>query len=468
MENFIIYLFKVSISIALFYGLHMLLLRNETFMKLRRSYFVFALIFSLVYPAISIDLGTMERYELPLPAYLMSEIVVMVDRQTNNSSLTELSNSITSSQVVFGMMLLGSMSLLIRFFIQLTSLLLRLRKSDYRTQDGCLLTFVENNSIASFSFFRWIVVNKENKTESQIDDIIRHEKAHSHQLHSIDVIAYQIFCILFWWNPFAWLLQKEMKLNLEYLADGEVQKHEADLQTYQYTLLQISIANTGVAFINNFNVSQLKKRITMMNKKRTSALWTSKFLLVVPLAMALVLGNVQCSSDAEKVTNKEDTMHITQNADGNFDVSTSAAEIDSKENAKDIYTIVEEMPRFPGGEQEMMKFIGQNLRYPTLAQEAGAQGRVIIRFTVDTDGNIVNPEVIRNNVTLENQLDEMVVIAYNNGIKEKTTISLADAHSEIDKEALRVVKMMPKWAPGKQNGKEVSVYFTLPILFRLK
>lgn len=108
------------------------------------------------------------------------------------------------------------------------------------------------------------------------------------------------------------------------------------------------------------------------------------------------------------------------------------------EEKPEIFTIVEQMPSFPGGEAEMMKFIGNNLKYPVVAQESGIQGRVTVRFVVTKEGNVDQVEVIR-------------------GIDPSC-----------DREAVRVVKSMPKWTPGRQNGKSVPVYFTLPISFRLK
>jgi protein TonB len=98
----------------------------------------------------------------------------------------------------------------------------------------------------------------------------------------------------------------------------------------------------------------------------------------------------------------------------------------------------EQMPEFPGGEEELIRFISNNLRYPTVAQELGIEGRVIIRFVVSRTGEVDRVEVIRS-------LDP-----------------------SCDKEAIRVVKMMPKWIPGKQNGRPVPVYFTLPIVFKLQ
>lgn len=103
-----------------------------------------------------------------------------------------------------------------------------------------------------------------------------------------------------------------------------------------------------------------------------------------------------------------------------------------------VFEIVEQMPSFPGGEAEMLKWIGANLNYPVVAQEAGIQGRVVVRFVVTKTGNVEDVQVLR-------------------GIDKSC-----------DQEAMRVVKAMPKWNPGRQNGEAVAVYFNLPILFRLK
>lgn len=104
----------------------------------------------------------------------------------------------------------------------------------------------------------------------------------------------------------------------------------------------------------------------------------------------------------------------------------------------EVFTFVEQMPSFPGGVKAMNQFIADNLVYPVVAQEQGIQGRVVIRFVVGTDGNIGNVEVQRG------------------------------FDKNCDNEAVKVVKKMPRWTPGKQNGKNVPVYFTLPIVFRLK
>jgi len=109
-----------------------------------------------------------------------------------------------------------------------------------------------------------------------------------------------------------------------------------------------------------------------------------------------------------------------------------------EEEEQVIFQVVEEMPHFPGGEEALMKWLSENIRYPVIAQENGIQGRVICQFVVNTDGSIVDIQVVRG------------------------------VHPSLDEEAVRVIKSMPKWIPGKQRGKPVRVRFTLPINFRLQ
>ena len=103
-----------------------------------------------------------------------------------------------------------------------------------------------------------------------------------------------------------------------------------------------------------------------------------------------------------------------------------------------IHVSVEIMPEFPGGTAALMKYLSGNIKYPTISQETGSQGKVIVQFVVDKDGTITNPEVVRG----------------------------VDPY--LDKEAVRVISSMPKWKPGVQNGKKVRVKYTVPVVFRLQ
>jgi protein TonB len=113
-----------------------------------------------------------------------------------------------------------------------------------------------------------------------------------------------------------------------------------------------------------------------------------------------------------------------------------AAPVEEEDNV--VFQVVETMPAFPGGDQALFKFLGENVKYPVIAQENGIQGRVICQFVVNKDGSIVDVEVVR------------------------------PVDPSLDKEAIRVIKSMPNWSPGKQRGKSVRVKYTLPVNFKLQ
>lgn len=191
-----------------------------------------------------------------------------------------------------------------------------------------------------------------------------------------------------------------------------------------------------------------------MNKKRSPILAMAKYLLIAPLALALLYMN---TGQAKAKGNPEKSVEMQK------------SETTSQKDKDPVFEIVEEMPEYPGGDAAMMRFIGENLKYPIAAQKAEAEGRVIVRFVIRPDGSITDCYILRNTAELGNKLNEIVVVGYGKDNKEeKQTITLKEAQEVMDKECIRVIESMPKWKPGKQNGKEVSVYFNLPVLFRLK
>ena len=136
---------------------------------------------------------------------------------------------------------------------------------------------------------------------------------------------------------------------------------------------------------------------------------------------------------------EESTIQASDDTQAAVEVKYTPVEVEEEEvEEQQIFQVVEEMPEFPGGMGECMKFLGKNIKYPTISQENGVQGRVIVQFVVNRDGSIVDPVVVRG----------------------------VDPY--LDKEALRVIQMMPKWKPGKQRGKAVRVKYTVPVMFRLQ
>ncbi len=136
-----------------------------------------------------------------------------------------------------------------------------------------------------------------------------------------------------------------------------------------------------------------------------------------------------------------ESIEVTSEDDKDIEIEVAPpVEVVEDEEPEDvIFVVVESMPEFPGGPQAMYKFLGENIKYPVIAQENGIQGRVVCQFTVNKDGSLVDIEVVRSG-----------------------------GDASLDKEAVRVIKSMPKWKAGKQRGKPVRVKYTLPVNFKLQ
>ena len=242
------------------------------------------------------------------------------------------------------------------------------------------------------------------------------------QQHSADTILAGLVCILCGFNSFAWLIKTEIWMNLEFLADRSVLSSGCEAERYQFYLLRLSYPKAAAKIINNFNVSLLKKRIFMMNKKETSYRSIWKYALIFPVIALLLFFN---NSFQTKAAPDNEMNSVQQNP-----VTPQGERL--------IYSRVEVMPRFPGGDAALIKWLQDNVVYPAEAAQKGIQGRVIVRFVVTPDGSLENIEVKKS-------LDPLC-----------------------DEEAIRVIKMMPKWIPATQDGKPVYVYYLLPIAFQLE
>ncbi len=316
--------------------------------------------------------------------------------------------------------------LLLCFSWQLVSIIRLRNKCQIGYVNGTEVYLLEGNE-NPFSFFRWIFLNPEKHNRRELDEILMHEQAHCRQLHSIDVLFAELFVVFFWINPFVWLLKREVRLNLEYLADSNVLASGKDSKEYQYHLLGLTYRKNVATISNNFNVLPLKKRIKMMNKKKTKGLVKMKYALYIPLvAMLLVVSNIEMV--ARSVTEVKNN------------IATVKTSVEQQRNKKqqqsgEVYTVTEIMPTF---RENVNLWLSKKVKYPAAAVKKKEEGRVIIKFIISPTGEVQKPQIIRS------------------------------VSPSLDKEALRVISSMPKWNPGKQNGKPVAVYYTLPISFKLR
>lgn len=435
MHPFFIYLIQVNIALALFYLLYVIVLKRDTFLRLRRFFFLSAIIFSLLYPFWSIPalgdfwISSIASGETETMIFIGEPGAAMVIEADSTAKV-----AVPWARIISLAYIIVTILFLLRFIMQLLSILRMNRRCERFIITG-VPVYQLRDDITPFSFFNRIFIYAGKHSEAELSQILLHEQTHARQRHSIDIILVELVCLFSWWNPFVWLMKREMALNLEYLADNGVLSEGIDSREYQYHLLQLTYHETAVQIVNNFNVSQLKQRIMMMNKTKSPTLKLAKYLLILPLAFLLVLANSCVNQDKKSGEDaaKESVVATPDPADKPDLLPEEKAEDNSE-----IFVVVEEQPEFPGGNAAMMRFLSDNIKYPTEAQEKGTEGRVIVNFVVEKDGRLSNFNVVRG-------VDPL-----------------------LDNEALRVLKSMPNWTPGKQRGEVVRVRFTLPVVFRLK
>lgn len=461
------YFLKINVAIALFYAFYRLFFYKDTFFQWRRTALLCFFAISIFYPLLNIQEWIKANEPMVAMADLYATIIlpeqtIVVSPETNFNWQELL--TLILGYVYWGVLLL----LLLRFLIQLGCIIRLHIQCPKSNIQGTNIHLLKKES-GPFSFFNWIFIYPLTHTESEISEIITHEKTHARQYHSADVLISEIMCIACWFNPFIWLMKREVRSNLEYMADYQVLKNGHDSKSYQYHLLELTHHKAAANLSNSFNVLPLKNRIKMMNKRRTKKIGRTKYLMFLPLAaLLMIISNIEVVARTTKEFAKEmmttpEVQGVSQTELANGpelpDGMTGVATLQDKKgtqktkevapppppapvksatvNDSVVFEVVEEMPDFPGGQSALMEYLAKNIKYPATAHENGKQGRVIVMFVVKKDGSISDVKTVRG----------------------------VDPY--LDKEAERVIAAMPNWKPGKQRGQAVNVRFTVPVTFRL-
>ena len=417
MENWITYIAECAFCLALLYLPFWGLLRKDTFFQFNRYALLAITALSFILPLISIPEITTPLAENEILSIQLDDINVIVNGKVGSENI--------SWQMFLSIVYLSGVVACLLYKIYD---LIRLARFIPR---GCLWTHQENgihihchvHDIVPFSWMNHIVISEKDYEENG-HNILLHEQAHIACCHSWDVLWLSLVEVLQWFNPFIWMLSKEMQDVHEYEADLCVLRKGINAKDYQLLIIQKAAGPSSSAFANGFNHSSLKKRITMMIKEKSNPWARAKYLYLLPVAAICMIACTQSPKSTDKT---EPEVKVTK------------VEVEKEEvTEQTVFQVVEEMPEFPGGMQEMMKWLGANIKYPTICQENGTQGRVIVQFVATREGDITDAAVAKG----------------------------VDPY--LDAEALRVIKSMPKWKPGKQRGKEVNVKYTLPVVFRLQ
>ncbi|MEJ8801562.1 M56 family metallopeptidase [Pontibacter sp. H249] len=462
MELTISYILKSVIVLLVLYLFYYALLRNQNSFVFNRLYILLAPVIALALPLLKwpVALAPENAIGEALQAIQLTEVTVTAYGTGKASKASTISPALyVSLAYAFGVLLM---------FFKLAKQLWQLQivKSEAAPaqfkQHG-VKVYQLPEQLSTFAFGNSIFLGKHTHlSKADQEQVMAHELAHIKLRHTWDVLYYELLTAILWANPVIWLLKQELRDVHEYQADARV-THTFQLHSYSALLSKEALLNMGLPVGNYFQKPQVLKRLQMLQQNNKPG-WVRP-LLALPLVAGLtfIFSAQQVEAQAtliDQLTQKENPAPaekaksaistdkpVTAQADIRKPTAKNPLPVDNRAEAAQSmdtdtekpFNYVERMPRFKGGEREMLKYLAKNIRYPKASQDAGTEGLVVISFVVDRDGSLSDFQVLKS-------LDEST-----------------------DAEALRVVESMNgSWYPGIQNGKAVPVRYTMPVRFAIK
>jgi len=445
--NWMHYLVEANLYMAAFYALYLLFLRGETHYQLNRAYLLSTSLLAFIVPFV--QLGVLK------PTTAMStQISIGSIGSVGNGYGVALATEApapkwTMDDYILWIYVGVAVALLIGLCVRIYLLRALLKKGTVTKNADFNIVELHQGSVA-FSFFNTLFID-DRLASSQT--ILYHEQVHIRQKHSWDIIYLEFLKIINWFNPVIYLLIASIKELHEFIADEETAGLENNNDSYTDFLISNAYGVTQNSLTNSFfNKNLLKRRITMLYQKRSGKAARLKYLLTLPL-----LGGLLCLSTLAFTAKTYGVVDLAPKhadnpaADPNIAAATLAgpgaitikdkntekttAELQKEDNK--VFTAVETEPNFPGGTKAFSAFLGKNVHYPATDKEKKIEGTVYVAFVIERDGSITD---VRS--------------------RHSPSKTLAD-------EAMRVIKLSPKWEPGKQNGKTVRTELTVPINFYL-
>jgi len=282
MSALFVFLLKVNIALVLFCLGYYLVLRHLTFYTLNRIYLVVAIIFSTLYPQINLSDFAQRHQQLTEPVQN-----VILNWKAPAENLVKPLSKPDYWLWVEGIFWIGVALLTIRLIMQLFSLYRLYHNSKPGSIQDHPVRLIGDN-IGPFSFWRSIYINPANLSPADLKGILEHEQVHVNEWHTVDILLAELSTIFYWFNPGVWLMKKAVRENIEFITDRKILNKGMDSKQYQYSLVSISLATTSNSIVNHFNISTIKKRIIMMNTKRSSGYKLTRYVFL-PAVIALLL-----------------------------------------------------------------------------------------------------------------------------------------------------------------------------------
>jgi len=502
MEHYIIQVILFQLA---FFVIYEVLLEKETFFKLNRAYLIATPILAFLIPFIKI--GSLQQ---SAPARVMQQfsdqtMILMPEVMIGETSNAATTNPVQADPLInwlFWLYIAGVLISLSIFIFKLFKLQKIARKS--KTIDARYYELREvPDSDTAFTYFNKLYIGDQ-ISEKDRQHIITHELVHLQDYHGFDLMVFELLKILFWFNPLIYIFQSRLATLHEYIADSTTVQKSGKKQYFEQ-LLNTAFGTENFSFTNQFfSHSLIKKRIIMLQKNQSSNISKFKFLLIIPMLM-LMLTYVACSDDnsAEIHDSNEDLnlnqqvaklrtildqkenltveeYEILKSLEEDFMSKVEVIEVvengniidenrmpppppapgptdniqvieENYDNASSVpFAVIDKVPAFQECDQwvddarknctssEISKFVNKNFN-TSLGKELGLKGvnRVIVQFRIDENGQVQD-------------------------IKSRAP------HPRLEEEAKRVISELPSFIPGEQNGRAVSVMYSLPIAFQVQ
>ncbi|MBO9155155.1 TonB family protein [Chitinophaga sp. GCM10012297] len=432
MTPFLAYLVKVIVCSGILYAYYHLALRNNRFHQWNRFYLLAITVLSLAVPLLRIPLSFTGAGAPDF--YVYTAQVATLREQVFTVAAAPETPQFSLSAVLYGIVIALMAARIGWGYFKILQLIRTGRIEPLRPYRLVL----SQQITAPFSFFRFIFWNSGvSAATPEGRQMLRHEIVHLQENHSTDKLFMEIVTAVCWINPFFHLIKRELSLVHEFIADKRSVEN-GDVAAYAQTILHTALqAGPSFHLINNFSHQPIKRRILMLTQSRRFRFSFLRRALIVPVAL-LIFSSLAFVTD-EKIDRLSENLNIPVTQPETTPPSAITDTIPEPDITKEeIFTFVEQPPTFPGGEEALNKYLSGNIRYPKEAIAKKIGGTVFVSFIVMNDGRVLFVKTA--------------------GAKKG---------GGLEEEAIRVVKAMPKWKPGKQNGRNVNVQFNLPIRFTL-
>ncbi len=500
------YIIQVLLFQALFLAVYDFFLQKETFFKWNRIYLLITPFLAFIIPLLrfeSIQKSIPQEYVVQLPTVFLNPQAIIEQTTANSATIDYLSIAFYLGLTIFSLLFLSRLFKIIK----LISINEVIKKEDFN-----LVLLVKKQS--AFSFFNYIFINKQ-LLENEELEIIQHELVHCKQKHTIDLLVFELLKIVLWFNPLVYVYQKRITLLHEYISDAEVVK-ETNKTTYFNKLLSETFNVENISFINQFfKQSLIKKRIVMIAKEKSQKIKQLKYLLVIPLLVAMLIYS-SCTDEVndelfemETVLNNQKDFSKGQYFDfeigktfvGNslmigryLDISEYTAkekEISDKFNSNDEL-LFDHVVLLDENDVRVNWFRPKSLRLGSKSKWEYIEGEPVPYAKVEnvpvfpgcegteTELRQCLQERITDHISANFNAKKADGLGLRSGVKRIFVMFKIDKegnivevqarapHKDLQEEAIRVVSSLPKMTSGKYMGKDVAVKYSLPIAFKVE